>query len=132
MNLPLPSLNFGLLAVALLISACDEPISAEEKRRRAESAMGINASIAASSIVSAYRACSIVGVYKLDECAQIKSPLLADESAKLMAKMALDFSRDYWKECQAVLPHEYCQQLITRAVAIEQRKPRESNSNAFD
>ncbi len=62
----------------------------------------------------------------IDRCAQLKGTLIADQSAQMLASVAVDLRKDYWRKCQADFEQEYCNQLIQRAVAIELRKPRTS------
>jgi hypothetical protein len=125
MNLPCIRASSCLLSImaSLLISACEKPLSAEEKKQKALETIGVDASATAAIIVSAARSCQVVGVYELEKCSQIKSTLIADQSAQTMATLAVSMRADYWKACQVEFSTEYCGQLIQRAVAIEDRKP---------
>lgn len=115
----------ALLAIALLtLAACDKPLSAEERMQKAINANGLDASITAAMLVSALRSCQVVGVPDVDQCAQIKSPLSADQAAQSMATLAVEMRTSYGKSCQKEFAADYCNQLLGRAAEIEMRKPR--------
>lgn len=122
--------NFFTLSAAVLIAtaiaSCDAALSPEEKREKVRAAIGMDASITAAILVSAARSCQVVGVNDIDMCAQVKGTLIADQSAQMLASVAADQRTGYWKKCHADFDQEYCNQLIQRAVAIELRKPRNS------
>lgn len=118
---------FALPVMALVttaITACDVFVSDEEKKARVLRAIGTDASITAAMLVSAIRSCQIVGVGEIDRCAELKGTLIADQTAQMLATVAVAQRNDYWKNCQASFDQEYCNQLIQRAIAIEYRKPR--------
>ncbi|MEZ5615991.1 MAG: hypothetical protein R3E35_12340 [Rhodocyclaceae bacterium] len=120
---------FVLSAAVLIVTAitgCDAALSPEEKREKARAAAGMDASVTAVILVSAARSCQVVGVGDIDKCVQLNGTLIADQSAQMLASMAVDRRKDYWSKCQADFDQQYCNQLIQRAVAIELRKPRTS------
>ena len=112
-----------LVASALMLTGCEKPLSAEEKKQKASESIGVIASVAASFLISAARSCRVVGVPDIEQCAKIKGTLLAEQSAQIEANLAVEQRSGYWKECQAEFSAEYCGQLINRALAIELRRP---------
>lgn len=108
------------------LSGCEVTLSPDEKRQKAIAAIGIDASVAAMMLVSAARSCATVGESNIDACVQIKGNLLDDQTAAMLAKVAVDQRTGFWKKCQADFDTEYCDQLLRRAVAIELRKPKAS------
>ncbi len=118
-----PVLWATLLIVAAL-TGCDAALSPEQKRERAIAAIGTEASVTAMMFVSAARSCQVVGLNDIEICAEIKGSLIADQTAQIIAKVAVDKTKEYWNKCQTDFSQEYCNQLIQRAVAIEYRKPR--------
>ena len=121
----LPALQASLLMVATL-TGCDTTFSPEQKREKTIAAIGTDASVTAAMFVSAARSCQVVGVNDIERCVQLKSSLIADQAAQIIASVAVDKTKEYWKKCQADFSQDYCNQLIQRAVAIEYRKPRTS------
>lgn len=119
------------MAISICIAAtgCEKPLSAAQKQQAAYEAAGVNASVIAAFIVSAARSCEVVGFPKLEKCAEIKSVLLADQSAQTIAKLAVDQLADFRKACSVQLASEECEKLIKRAVEIEYRKPRTVNQD---
>ncbi len=120
---------FRLSAAVLIgtaIVGCDTTLTPEEKLEKARAAVGMDASIAAAMLVSAARSCQVVGEDAIDKCVQVKGTLVAEQSAQLLANLAIGQREGYWKKCQTNFDKEYCGQLIQRAVAIELRKPRNS------
>lgn len=112
-----------LVASTFILTACEKPLSAEEKRQKASESIGITASITAALLVSSARSCQVIGVPNVDQCAKTNGTLLAEQSAQTKANFAVEQRSGYWKECQAEFSTKYCSQLIERAVAIELRKP---------
>ena len=118
---------FVLSAAAVTVIAiigCDAVLSPEQKWEKALAAVGMDASMAAAMLVSAARSCQVVGVNDIDSCDQIKGTLIADQSAQILASVAVDRRKEYWRRCLADFEQEYCNQLLQRAVTIELRKPR--------
>lgn len=121
----LPPLWAALFVVAAL-TGCDAVLSPEQKREKAIAAIGIDASVTAALYVSAARSCQVVGVNDIERCAQLKGSLIADQSAQIIASVAVEKAREYWKKCQEDFSQDYCNQLIQRALDIEYRKARTS------
>lgn len=112
------------LVIALALVGCEKDLTPEQRQQRAADAVGLDASIAATFFVSAVRACQVVGLSRVDQCAQLKGSLVAEQSAQMTAKLSVEQTAKFWKSCQAAFTDDYCSRLIQRAVAIEYRKPR--------
>lgn len=116
------------ICASLVILGCEKPLSAEQKKQKAQEAIGSEASFTAAIVVSAARSCVIAGVYELEKCVQIKNPLLTDQSARTMAEFAVEQRASFWQACQAEFSSEYCGQLIQEAVDVEYKKPRAASN----
>lgn len=132
LNLPseMPYRYISLLigfSVVMGIVGCDAALSPQEKLENARVAVGVEASLTAGMLVSAARSCQVIGVENVDRCSQYKGTLIAEQSAQMLASLAVDQRSGYWKKCSASFDQEYCNQLISRAVEIEMRKPRALN-----
>lgn len=119
------SYKSAILVAVCAFAGCDNKPTPEQKRRQE---IGTNAAITASFWVSALRACRIVGLNDVKECAELKGSLLAEQSAQMMAKLAADQALSYSENCRATFSEDHCTRLIRRAVAIENRKPQASES----
>jgi hypothetical protein len=118
----------ALIVALMMIVGCEKELTLEQKRQNAISAVGTDASITAAFLVSAVRACQVVGLNEIDRCAELEGSLLAEQTAQMQAKAAVDQRSGYWKNCLATFAEDYCKQLIQRAVAIEFRKPEHRGS----
>lgn len=118
-----------ILIAAAMIVACQkiEP-TLEEKRAIATNTIGIAASLAASLHVEATRACEIAGIKEIEACALHKGTLLPEREAKSMAIISIENTKHYFEKCLADFSADYCNDLIARAIEMEQRKTPESAS----
>lgn len=113
------------VAVAMLPS-CNKAPSVEEMHKKATQDIGMDASITARFLASAMKACDVVGVHSLDECAKLDGPLLEDKTASETAQMAVSQRAGYWASCLKKFSDEYCTQLLRRALTIALRKQKGS------
>jgi hypothetical protein len=108
------------VAASLTLTACGSNHEHEPPPPTAES-IGADASITAIALVRAKRACAVVGVESLEDCTKLKGTLLAEQGAQLNASMARDWEREYWQKCSKGFSKDYCEDLLKRALAIEEK-----------
>lgn len=82
--------------------------------------LGLDATIAASSMWSAYKSCRTIGVPNLALCTQHTGPLPIDKGAPQLAKLALGFRESYLNKCLTRLSQEECETLLNRAFHVAQ------------
>lgn len=95
---------------------------AEQDRRAAQAAVGMDASVDASMIYSAYQSCAVIGLPKIPDCAKDKGPLPADTAARALAAAALERHEGYRASCVKVYPAKYCDDLLSRALTVAQNQ----------
>lgn len=117
----------SLLVALVVLIGCENNSTPEQRHQEAVAKVGVDATITAALFVSAVRACDVVGLSDVNQCAKLGGSLAAEQSAQIIAKLSIEQTAKYWKSCQAAFSTEYCSQLIQRAVAIEYRKPRASH-----
>ena len=109
--------------IALLTTACEKELTPAQKQEKLTSSVGLDASLTAGFLVSAFRSCVIVGINSVDQCAENKGTLLAEQGAATIAQLGIEHRNSYVKACRENFSEEYCHQLLLRAVNIELRSP---------
>ena len=112
------------LIASFSLAGCSKEMTPEEKRQAAANAVGIDASMTAMFFVSAVRACQVVRVEDVKQCARLSGSLLDEQIARQQAELSLTHVDRYRKACQANFTPQYCDELLFRAVDIDERKPR--------
>lgn len=119
-------LALSVLAVSVLVG-CEKPPTPEQTRAGAVRAIGTRASITAMMVVDATRACAVAGIEKIDACAKQDGTLMPEREAKVLAQGALRRTDAFNAECSKNFAANYCADLLTRAIAMEWRKPLETS-----
>lgn len=79
----------------------------------------LDASITGMMLVSAWRSCRDIGIVNgMDRCAKYDGKLLQEQSASMLAKMAIEHRDAYYKNCLRFHQSEYCGQLLQRSFAL--------------
>ena len=117
--------RLAILVAVCAFSGCDKELTPQQEQREL---IRIQASITASFWVSAQRACRVVGLDDVRECAELKGSRLNEQSAQMMAKLATDQTVSYRENCRAMFSEGHCARLVLRAIAMENRKPQPSES----
>jgi hypothetical protein len=125
-----PAQLFPVAAIfAIIIGGCtDRPNPAGESKAMSRDTAGMTASIAASLEVDAKRACMIAGIDDISVCAQQDGVLLSEKQAQAVAKFAVEQRKSYNKECRESFDAAYCDDLLSRAIDMEWRKPVETSA----
>jgi len=94
--------------------------TANERKALAQQkqAVGTEASLAASLLVSALKACRPLGL-DVSACAGHTGPLIQDQIAPAIASLAVEQQRAYDATCRKHYGSQYCRDLLTRAIGIE-------------
>lgn len=122
-----------VVVAGVLTSGCSdrsEPTSQDKAMSR--DTVGMAASIAASFEVDATRACKIAGVDDIAACAQQSGALLPEKEAKAVAKVALAQHKSYSERCRKSFDTAYCDDLLSRAIQMEWRKPVEASASSLE
>ncbi|MBX3610739.1 MAG: hypothetical protein KF871_12665 [Hydrogenophaga sp.] len=78
-----------------------------------------DASITGMMLMSAWRGCRDIGIVNdMERCATYEGKLIQEQSAPMLAKMAIEHRDAYYKNCLRFHQHEYCGQLLQRSVAL--------------
>lgn len=69
--------------------------------------------------MSAWRGCRDIGIVNdMERCATYDGKLIQEQSAPILAKMAIEHRDAYYNNCLRFHQHEYCGQLLQRSVAL--------------
>jgi hypothetical protein len=78
-----------------------------------------DASITGMMLMSAWRGCRDIGIVNdMERCATYEGRLIQEQSAPMLAKMAIEHRNAYYKNCLRFHQYEYCSQLLQRSVAL--------------
>jgi hypothetical protein len=125
------TIRTALIATAMVVVGCGKEPTQVEQQGRSEAAIGRLASNTASFLVEATKDCRIIGVDGLNACAKQNGTLVDEKFAKVEANSAIKKEGLYWERCRASFTHDYCNQLLDRAIRIEWRKPPETVDGDF-
>ncbi len=96
-----------------------------QKKRAAEklvadrASVNLDASITGMMLVNAWRGCRDIGIVNdMERCAKYQGKLIQEQSAPILAKMAIDHADAYYKNCLRFHQSEYCGQLLQRSFAL--------------
>lgn len=96
-----------------------------EKRQAAEglaadrASVDSGASISGMMLMRAWRGCRDIGIVNdMERCATYDGKLIQEQSAPMLAKMAIEHRDAYFKNCLRFHQIEYCGQLLQRSLAI--------------
>lgn len=81
-------------------------------------AVGTDASVTASLLVAAYKACRPLGL-DVRACVGHKGPLIQDQTAPVVASLAVERQGAYEAGCRRHYEVQYCNDLLMRAINIE-------------
>lgn len=95
-----------------------EKKAAAERHQAEADGLGFSASIAAGTMLSAWRSCKAVGISSVPECVTHKGPLLQDQTAPVIAKVAMDSYNDWNAACLRHYDGPYCNDFFNRALAV--------------
>lgn len=114
-----------IIAVLLagLTTACEKELTPAQKQEKLTSSVGLDASLTAGFLVSALRSCGTIGIDGIDQCAENKGSLIAEQAAVTIAKLGIEHRSSYFQECRENFSDDYCRQLLLRAINIELRSP---------
>jgi hypothetical protein len=97
---------------------------AEARLVAAREAVDFDASIAGMMIVNAWRSCRDIGIVNdMERCAAYDGRLLQEQSAPMLAKLAIEHRASYYKNCFRFHSEEFCGQLLRRSVALSDARP---------
>jgi hypothetical protein len=114
--------------LAGLTTACEKELTPAQKQEKLTSSVGLDASLSAGFLVSALRSCGSIGIGSVDQCAENKGSLVAEQAAVTIAKLGIEHRNSYFKACRKNFSDDYCRQLLLRAVNIELRSPSNNGS----
>ncbi|AOS81404.1 hypothetical protein Q5W_21835 [Hydrogenophaga sp. PBC] len=92
---------------------------AEERLDADRRSVDHDASVAGMMLMNAWRDCRDIGIVNdMERCATYEGKLIQEQSAPILAKMAIEHRDAYYKNCLRFHQQEYCGQLLQRSVAL--------------
>jgi ABC-type anion transport system duplicated permease subunit len=88
-----------------------------------------DASVTGMMLMEAWTGCSQIGIVNdMERCAAYQGRLLQEQSAPMLAKLAVEQRASYYKNCQRFNTYEYCSQLLQRSVALSNAQRNSGNN----
>lgn len=92
---------------------------AVEKLEADRVSVDYEASIAGIMLASAWKSCRDIGIVnEMERCAAYEGRLVQEQSAPMLAKMAIEHRASFYERCQRFHLDEYCKQLLQRSLAL--------------
>ena len=98
---------------------------AAQELARDRDAVDTQASLAGMMVLSAWKKCALIGISDINTRSQYEGRLLQEQSAPVLAKIAVEQRDSYLKGCQRFYDFEYCRKLLERSIQLSNLQSRE-------